>query len=931
MTVRTPSTTGAASAADGHLGALRTERGNLPLDRVDVRVDVTGLTSQVEVTQDFVNTFDVPLEASYVFPLPDRAAVTDLRLTLDGRVVPAELQEREEARRGYDTSVTAGRRASITEEERPDVFTIRVGNIKPGERVSAAITLVIPLSCQNGEATLRFPLVVAPRYIPGEPLAGAAVGDGHAYDTDAVPDASRISPPVLLPGFPRRVPLSIDIGIDSVELSDVTSNLPTETTDEGRLRVLTGARADRDLVLRMPYAADDSLLLVPDADGDEGTYLLTVQPPASNTPARPRNLVLLLDCSDSMSGWKAAAARRAAARIVDSLNAADRFAVLTFANRIDRPAGLADGLVAANDRNRFRAIEHLTRVEAEGDTGLFAPLQDALTLLRDSEDATVVLISDGQVGNEDQILRGLTTGLQRVRLHAVGIDQAANAGFLRRLAGVGGGDCELIESEDRLDDALQAMQHRIGAPLVRSLSLRADGLSLLDDTASPARLPDLLPGVPLMVTGRYRGSAEGSLTVRGVDRDDADWSVTVAGQRVSLPAARAQWARAHLRDLEDRYASAPDRATRIVETSLRFGVLSRFTAYLATDERIVATGGLQHRVMQPVEMPAGWALDAKAIGTKQSEPKSPRTVKLRNVIAVAVAGAVLLGGGGMLSLSRDGSSPATRDGVAAGKLTEAPNQYRPEPSSGLPATLGGGIADNTTVAPAPLAPPTDSTLKRDIVTNGSLQLVVTEPGPVADRLVNAVTDAGGRVDSRTERSGSSSPVVGLVLRIPADKLDAVLADAKKFGTVQSMSINHTDVTTQRVDLDARIEALQTSVKRLLELMSKAGNVADLLSAESQLTQRQAELDSLKAQRSTLGDEISYATINVNISTESKETPQGFFGALGRGWHSLLGAAHAGLLLVGFLLPWLVLLSVPVFVLVLWLRRKAAKGAAEVHA
>ncbi|ORA16146.1 DUF4349 domain-containing protein [Mycobacterium asiaticum] len=931
MTVRITWPTDAASATDGHLGALRTERGNLPLDRIDIRVDVTGLTAQVELTQDFVNTFDVPLEASYVFPLPDQSAVTDLRLTLDGRIVPAGLKEREEARRGYDTSVTAGRRASITEEERPDVFTIRVGNIKPGERVSAAITLAIPLSCEDGEATFRFPLVVAPRYIPGEPLADAAVGDGHAADTDAVPDASRITPPVLLPGFPRRIPLSIDIGIDSAELSDVTSNLPTETTDDGRLKVLTGARADRDLVLRMPYAAKDSLLLVPDAAGDEGTYLLTVQPPVSNPTALPRNLVLLLDCSDSMSGWKMAAARRAAARIVDSLTAADRFTVLTFADRIDRPAGLPDGLVAANDRNRFRAVEHLTRVEAEGDTGLFAPLQEALTLLRDAKDATVVLISDGQVGNEDQILRGLTADLQRVRLHAVGIDQAANAGFLRRLATVGGGHCDLVESEDRLDEALQAMQRRIDAPLVRALSLHSDGLSLLDDTASPARLPDLLPGVPLVVAGRYRGSADGSLTVRGVDRDGADWSVMVVGQRASVPTIRALWARAHLRDLEDRHASSQDRAARIVETSLRFGVLSRFTAYVAADDRIVATGELQHRVMQPVEIPAGWTLDAKNIGAKYPEPKPPRTVKLRNVIAVVVAGAVLLGGGGIWSLSRDGSSPATRDGVAAGKLTESPNQYRPEPSSGLPATLGGGIADNTTVAPAPLAPPTDTTMKRDIVTNGSLQLVVAEPGPVADRLITAVTDAGGRVDSRTERSGSSSPVVSLMLRIPADKLDAVLADAKKLGSVQSMSINHTDVTTQRVDLDARIDALQTSVKRLLELMSKAGNVADLLSAESQLTQRQAELDSLKAQRFTLGDEISYATITVNISTESKETPQGFSGALERGWHSLLGAAHAGLLLIGFLLPWLVLLSVPVFVLVLWLRRKAAKGAAKAKA
>src|SRR5208283_4237918 len=154
----------------------------------------------------------------------------------------------------------------------------------------------------------------------------------------------------------------------------------------------------------------------------------------------------------------------------------------------------------------------------------------------------------------------------------------------------------------------------------------------------------------------------------------------------------------------------------------------------------------------------------------------------------------------------------------------------------------------------------DGTYRRDIVTNGSMQIVVSEPSRAADRLVSAVTDAGGRVDSRSEQSASSSgagsPTVSLVLRIPADKLDEVLADAKQLGTVESMSIGHTDVTSQRIDLDARIAALQTSVNRLMELMGRAGNVADLLAAESSLTQRQAELDSLRAQRAALGDQIS---------------------------------------------------------------------------
>jgi Ca-activated chloride channel homolog len=245
--------------------------------------------------------------------------------------------------------------------------------------------------------------------------------------------------------------------------------------------------------------------------------------------------------------------------------------------------------------------------------------------------------------------------------------------------------------------------------------------------------------------------------------------------------------------------------------------------------------------------------------------------------------------------------------------------------------LRGGV-ENTVPAPeAPAAPPQSpqappDNFKRDIITTGSLQIVVAEPPQAADRLVSAVTDAGGRVDQRSEQSASSSPTVNLVLRIPADKLDGVLSDAKRLGTVESMSIGHSDVTSQRVDLDARMAALQTSVNRLMELMGRAGNVADLLAAESSLTQRQADLDSLRAQRAALGDEISYATLNVTLTAVPTLPRTGFLGALQNGWRSVVSAANRVVLTVGFLLPWIPVLAVLAWIIVVVVRRRSSRRA-----
>jgi Ca-activated chloride channel family protein len=617
---------------DAGFGALDTARGPLPLKALDVHATIDGLVACTDLAQTFVNTHAEPLEATYIFPLPDRAAVTRFRLAVAGRVVEGVLKERGAARREYDQAIKDGHRAAITEEERPGVFTIRVGNLPPGETATVRLSLTGPLPYADGEATYRFPLVVAPRYIPGVPLPGPSVGDGTAADTDAVPDASRITPPVLLPGFPNPVRLSLAVGVrpSALAAADFRSSLHAVAEEsEGLVRKIVlhpGERLDRDFILRFRLGNErigTSLVVQPDETGDEGTFLLTLAPPAARKDGlgRPRDVAFVLDRSGSMGGWKMVAARRAMARMVDALTDRDRFAVLAFDNSIETPPGFEGwSLAPATDHRRFQAAEFLGRVEARGGTEMAQPLDAATAeLLRDESDRgrdrILVLVTDGQVGNEDQLLRKLAPRLKQMRVFTLGVDRAVNAAFLKRLSDLGGGTSELVESEERLDDVMDRVHRHIGTPLLTGLRLEPAGLRFLPESIVPARLPDLFAGAPLTILGRYRGAATGGVALQARDASGSTWSTKVEARREPSPVAGVVWARGRLRDLEDRYViGAGDRSRRereITELSLRFGVLCRFTAFVAVDRtEVVNAGGQVHSIVQPVEQPAGWEMPA---------------------------------------------------------------------------------------------------------------------------------------------------------------------------------------------------------------------------------------------------------------------------------------------------------------------------------
>ena len=341
----TDSEIGPSDHEEPGFGGLLTPKGALCLTKMEVRAAVVATVATTVVHQTFSNPYDTPLEATYIFPLPPRVAISGFMLQVGTRQIRGELKGRGEARRHYDEAIDAGHRAAIAEQERPDVFTIRAGNIPPGEEVSVELEMTEPLEAIGGEVTWRFPLVVAPRYIPGRALGTPPVGSGTHPDTTSVPDASRLRSPTLLPGYPNPVELSVEVEVDTggPAITRMRSSLHVVATKVsgplGQVRLEPGERLNRDFILRWDLAGPQiqagCVRCESPVQGEE-VVQVSLTPPARDTQDRaPRDVVFVLDRSGSMGGWKMVAARRSVGRMIDALAKADRFGVLAFDTEID--------------------------------------------------------------------------------------------------------------------------------------------------------------------------------------------------------------------------------------------------------------------------------------------------------------------------------------------------------------------------------------------------------------------------------------------------------------------------------------------------------------------------------------------------------------------------------------------------------------------
>jgi Ca-activated chloride channel family protein len=620
MTVAIPMVDIPASATRT-LGSLKAKEQPLPLESVLLDARVIDRVAEVTVEQKFGNPFTETIEAVYVFPLAGGSAVSRFEMQIGKRIVRGRIEERAEARKQYAQALEQGKRAALLEQERDDVFTVQVGNITPGDAITVRLSYSERLPFfEDGRTELRLPLVVAPRYVGGEELPREQAGHGVVPDTTTVPDASRITPPRLAPGFDPKVSLGIEVELFG-GFSDLACSQHAVSSASGpeSARVsLTREREplDRDFVLRWRLASEKvkSQLLV-----HGGFAMLSLLPPARDGFLGPsRDVVFVLDRSGSMQGPKMASAARACALLLRTLGPRDRFAAAAFDNVVEWMPG---GFFQADEGGIERGEKWLRAIAARGGTELDLAMGEALERIRTRTEsagrvAVVVLLTDGQVGDESSILKRLQRELGEARVFTVGIDTAVNGGFLRRLAALGGGTTTLVEPGSRLEEALQAVGREIGTPLVTELRIEGEAADL-----APARMPDLFAGRASAAFFRFSG---GHLNIAGRFADGGRFEQELEPREAPLTAIDHLWARTRIADLEDEFrASHSDAAKKeMVALSIRHTVLTRFTAFVVVDDEVVNAGGSRRTVVQPVEMPADWEMPAMAASVGRMLPMS---------------------------------------------------------------------------------------------------------------------------------------------------------------------------------------------------------------------------------------------------------------------------------------------------------------------
>ncbi|MEG4866926.1 MULTISPECIES: VIT domain-containing protein [unclassified Microcoleus] len=607
-----------------HVGGLFVKTQNtareqvFPLKKTEVKAKIAGNISRVEVVQKFENPFPESLEAVYVFPLPDEAAVDDMEIKIGDRIIKGDIKRRDEALEIYQKARQEGRTAGLLEQERDNIFTQSLANIKPGEKIEVRIRYTESLKFVGGDYEFVFPTVVGPRYVSRNTT-----------------DPDRINPPVLTPGTRSGHDIAVEVEIDAgVAIGDVRSTSHQITTDRSanivRVKLAdSDTIPNKDLILRYRVAGENTRATVLTQSDQRGGHFATYLIPALNYKTNeivPKDVVFLMDTSGSQQGEPLAKSKELMRRFIQGLNPKDTFTIIDFANTAK---ALSTTPLANTEANRQMAIKYIDALQANGGTELLNGIQTVMKFpaTKTGTLRSIVLITDGYIGNENEVLAQVQQSLKPGnRLYSFGVGSSVNRFLLNRLAEVGRGTSQVVRQDEPSAPAAEKFFRQINNPVLTNIQVSWEGMGEKPEIY-PIAPPDLFTSQPLVLFGKKSDRANGKLRIRGTQaggkvyeqilpvnfapesgRQRESTSVAASVTDFGNPAVAQLWGRSRIKGLMNQMFGGETKSLveAVTNTALTYHLLSEYTALVAVSEEVrVDPDGSRRRVQVPVELPQG--------------------------------------------------------------------------------------------------------------------------------------------------------------------------------------------------------------------------------------------------------------------------------------------------------------------------------------
>lgn len=579
----------------------------LPLKSTSVSVDVVGSVADVKIRQMYVNAGKSALEAVYTFPMSTKAAVYGMKMSIGSRTVTAMIEESKKAREDYDRALEEGRHASLLEQNRPNVFTMNVANIMPDDTVIVELSYTELLVPEKGEYQVVYPTVVGPRYVnPNHSQEQRS--DGFA--------ASPYTHSGVMPSYDLDFSLTINaaLPIRSVLCKSHKTKLRRVGPYKAVLS-LDKSESDggnRDVVVSYSLRGKHFQTGVMLYEGeDENFFMMMVQPPSALNPKDipPREYVFVLDVSGSMHGFPLDVSKKLMRNLINGIDDDDRFNVLLFSGAHEL---FADTSVRATSENVDKAVDFIDNCRAGGGTELMQALKRAYAIPRPVDDVsrTVVVVTDGYVTIEKEAFEFVRQNNANTNLFAFGIGTAVNRYIIEGMAFAGNGEPMVVTNADEADNLADRFRSYISMPVLSHIKLDVSKFQVYD--VEPVAIPDLMAERPILVMGKYKGAPQGLLTVSG-NTGSGRFSQTCRLDSV-LPdsnnsALRYLWAREKIKYMEylvgENGGVDDPLARQILDLGLKYGLMTKYTSFVAVDEVVVNKDGKSVTVKQPLPLPQG--------------------------------------------------------------------------------------------------------------------------------------------------------------------------------------------------------------------------------------------------------------------------------------------------------------------------------------